>query len=67
MKESRKRSLVKALIYRVICTILSFVVPYLLTGDWAFSVSFGLIYSAILIIVYYLYERVWNRIGWGRI
>lgn len=66
MRETRKRSMVKAVIYRIICLLFSVIVPYLLTGDLGFSISFGVMYSTILIIVYYLYERVWNLIGWGR-
>jgi len=66
-KVNRTRSLVKAFTWRIAASLDTFLISYLITGrfDWATSIaSFEIITKAIL---YYLHERGWNKIDWGRI
>jgi uncharacterized membrane protein len=61
---TRKRSVVKALSYRVLIVSLDFTVIFLLTGKT--KVAVGLIVSNIYTTVgYFLHERLWARITWG--
>lgn len=66
MIRSRKRSLAKALTYRFICTTETFLISWLITGSW----TAGGIISGILFVTkigtYFIHERVWETIVWGK-
>jgi uncharacterized membrane protein len=65
MRETRKRSLVKSIIWRVICIVVSIFTSFFLTGRWDIAVAIGSIYNVITMILYYFHERLWNLIKWG--
>jgi adenylylsulfate kinase len=64
-RPSRKRSLVKALTYRVFIICLDFVVIYLLTGKATVAAGFMLVSNIYTTIGYVLHERLWAGIRWG--
>ena len=66
MIDTRKRSLVKSITWRIICIVVSIVTAYLLTGRFDLSVAIGTIYNAITMILYYFHERIWNILEWGK-
>jgi uncharacterized membrane protein len=57
MVESHKRSIVKAITWRVIATVIA----YLWVGLEA-----AIIINIIQTIAYYIHERIWVHIKWGR-
>ena len=63
---TRKRSLTKAVTYRILIVILDFITIYLLTGRVEISLGFTIVSNIYTSIAYYYHERIWNRIGWGR-
>ena len=65
MKETRKRSILKSIVWRLICIVVSILTSFILTGKWDIAVAIGTIYNAITMILYYFHERLWNRINWG--
>jgi len=65
MNETRKRSIIKSLLWRLICIIVSIVTSFLLTRNWDLAVAIGSIYNLITMILYYFHERFWNKIKWG--
>ncbi|MGA2784391.1 MAG: DUF2061 domain-containing protein [Candidatus Bathyarchaeia archaeon] len=60
-----KRSLVKALTYRVVIVVLDFSVIYILTGRVEVALGFMVISNIYTTAAYFVHERIWNRIGWG--
>lgn len=62
---TRKRSLVKALTYRVIIVILDFLVVYVLTKKTEVAVGFMIISNLYTSVGYFVHERLWARITWG--
>jgi uncharacterized membrane protein len=64
-RASRKRSLVKALTYRVFIICLDFVVIYLLTGKATVAAGFMLVSNVYTTIGYIVHERIWARVKWG--
>jgi len=64
--ESRRRSIVKAITWRVWAILVLAVISYLLTYNVAKSLGITVIFNAIQTIVYFVHERFWNRIHWGR-
>ncbi len=63
---SKKRSLAKSLTWRVIAIVSTFAIGYVLTGSLAFAASLTLISNVINFVLYYLHERVWLKIEWGK-
>ena len=63
----RTRSLIKAFTWRIMASLDTFLLSYVITSrfDWATSIAFfEIITKAIL---YYFHERGWNKIKWGRV
>jgi uncharacterized membrane protein len=66
MSESKKRSLIKTITWRIVAIISSFVITYLFLGDILQSVSLTILLNVTAVILYYFHERVWNSVKWGR-
>jgi len=64
-RASRKRSIVKALSYRVVILCLDFVVVYLLTGKVTTAAAFMIVSNIYTTVAYFLHERLWARVHWG--
>jgi uncharacterized membrane protein len=65
MEGTRKRSVVKSIVWRIICIVVSVVVTFFLSGKWDIAVAVGTVYNVITMVLYYFHERIWNRIKWG--
>jgi uncharacterized membrane protein len=65
MEGSRKRSIVKTIVWRIICIVVSVLTTFYLTGRWDLAVAVGTAYNAITMVLYYFHERIWNKIKWG--
>jgi uncharacterized membrane protein len=64
--DTHSRSLAKALSWRAIALVITTAVSFLLSKDVAIAVSIGLADSLIKIGGYYLHERAWMGIRFGR-
>lgn len=64
--ESRKRSVVKALSWRLIATFITSLVVFVLSGELAFAAKIGLLDTSIKFGAYFAHERMWLRIPFGR-
>ncbi len=65
-RESRLRSLVKSLAYRIISIAGTGILTWVISKDIIETVSITLVIQVFLIILYYSYERIWDKINWGR-
>ena len=65
MEGSRKRSLAKTVVWRIICIVVSVLTTFVLTGSWNLAVAIGTLYNAITMVLYYFHERIWGKIKWG--
>jgi uncharacterized membrane protein len=61
----RKRSVVKAITYRVSIVCLDFLVIYILTGKVQIAVGFMIVSNIYTTVGYFVHERIWARIKWG--
>ena len=66
MKVSKSRSLAKSLTWRVVAIVTTFVSIYIVTNQLMFALSGTILTNIINFILYYLHERLWNNIQWGR-
>ncbi len=63
---SAKRSMVKALTYRVVIVCLDFLAVYLFTGKTTIALGFMLVSNVYTTVCYFLHERLWAHLEWGR-
>jgi uncharacterized membrane protein len=63
---SKKRSLAKSLTWRVIAVVSTLLIGYAMTGSWAFALSLTLVSNVVNFILYYIHERLWLGVDWGR-
>ncbi len=63
--QSRRRSLAKALSWRVLGSLLTFIVVFGFTRDVSLSLAVTATEAAAKIALYYLHERVWSRYHYG--
>ena len=64
--ETRKRSILKALSWKIIATAISFNVLFWNTGNLKASIDFSGIIFIIGIVAYYVHERLWNMLHWEK-
>jgi len=66
MKEKRFRGIIKAISWRIIGTFDTFFISFIITGRFklALSISFFEVFTKITL--FYVHERIWNRINIGR-
>ena len=65
MKETRKRSIAKAVSYRIICIIMLIFITYFITGNLIQMASIVVVFQSIQMVIYYFHERAWERTKWG--
>ena len=66
LRDSSLRSLVKTVSWRFLGTLDTVLISYLVTGAFFLALSIGSIELLTKMILYYLHERLWNKIKWGR-
>lgn len=66
MQDDHKRSVFKAITWRFIATLTTMALVYLFTKEWKLSLGVGVLDIAVKLTLYYLHERIWNRIKWGK-
>lgn len=64
--ETRRRSLVKAVIWNLIGLLTMSLVGLLATGSAAVGGVMAVVNTAVGFALYLVYERVWSRVRWGR-
>ena len=65
-RENNKRSLIKAVSYRFYQSfMISPLIIWVLTGNPVLGLKFGVLEVLVKIPAYYLFERIWARIGYG--
>ena len=67
MKESKTRTIVKTIIWRIIATLNSFFVLLYLNDSNKDNLYKAIFMNVTGFFVYYFYERIWNLIKWGKI
>lgn len=65
--ESHIRSITKALSWRVIATVVTFFVSWLMIGSVETAAKIGLLDTFIKFGAYYFHERAWVRSNFGKL
>lgn len=64
--ETRRRSVLKAVIWNAIGLATMALVGLAATGSLALGGKMAMVNAALGLTMYVIYERIWAGIGWGR-
>lgn len=60
------RSLVKAVSWRITGSGATFLISYLISGNFTVAGSIASVQLIANTILYFLHERIWDKVYWGR-
>ncbi len=60
------RSIVKTITWRIVGTIDTIVISYFITGSFKMGVAIGSIEIISKMVLYFLHERVWQHVNFGK-
>jgi uncharacterized membrane protein len=63
--EGHSRSFAKAVSWRAVGTIDTFIISFFVTGKVSLAGTIAAVEVVTKIMIYYLHERVWAAISWG--
>ncbi len=66
MLDNKLRSLVKSITYRIIAFIVLIVITWYATNNLVQTTFISVTFQTIQLVIYYLHERLWEKIGWGK-
>ena len=64
--EKSKRSFLKTISWRMIGTLDTILISWLITNTLSFALSIGVVELFTKMFLYYFHERFWNKINWGK-
>ena len=64
--ETRFRTVIKALSWRFIATLVTFTVAWIITKELKFAAEIGIADTVIKLGAYYFHERVWIGVNFGK-
>jgi len=62
---SHKRSIVKAISWRVIATLTTMAAVFFISGEVILALEVGAVEVVAKLLLYYLHERAWIALNWG--
>ena len=60
------RSIAKTISWRLIGTLDTIIISWIITGEITMALSIGSIELVSKMLLYFFHERTWNRIKWGK-
>lgn len=66
MTELSRRSIAKTITWRLSGSAATFTIAWLISGDLSVAGPIAVIQLIFNTALYYVHERVWNTITWGR-
>jgi adenylylsulfate kinase len=67
MGSTPQRSFIKGISWEIISFLLTLLIVFLLYGDILVSLKTTIILTAIKIPIFFIHERTWKKIKWGKI
>jgi uncharacterized membrane protein len=58
---SRKRHFLKTITWRIIGTLDTMILSWIITGNWKWGVAIGGVELITKMVLYYLHERAWYK------
>lgn len=63
--ERQSRSIAKSISWRVIGTIDTIIISWIVTGNISLGLAIGSVEVVTKMILYFFHERLWSNIKWG--
>ncbi|MGA2955300.1 MAG: DUF2061 domain-containing protein [Thermodesulfobacteriota bacterium] len=63
--ESKKRSIIKSITWRIVGILTLGIIIWIITGNWGETTLITISYHVVQIVLYYFHERGWLKIDWG--
>jgi uncharacterized membrane protein len=63
---TKKRSLTKSVTWRIISVIVLSMVSFSVDKDVKAALYITIVYTLVQVFLYFVHERIWNKITWGR-
>ncbi|MEZ4936738.1 MAG: DUF2061 domain-containing protein [Crocinitomicaceae bacterium] len=60
------RSIVKSISWRLVGTLDTILISWVITGELTLAFSIGSIELFTKMILYFFHERIWNNVKWGK-
>ena len=65
--DSRSRSIIKAITWRIFALLITIIVSFAILGSWSVSIAIGILSNLLKTLFYYIHERLWERTNWGKV
>lgn len=63
---TKTESLVKSIVYRFFGTLATFIIAFVFTKEVAISGAIAVVELVAKTVLYYIYERFWNKVSWSK-
>jgi uncharacterized membrane protein len=64
--DTARRSLVKTVSWRLTGSGATFLISYAIAGNFAIAGTIAMVQLISNTVLYFLHERIWNRVSWGQ-
>lgn len=64
-KETKTRSVVKSITWRMLATITTIILVKIFTGNLKIAISVGFVETLSKLMIFYVHERTWTQVRWG--
>jgi uncharacterized membrane protein len=65
--ETHARAWIKSIVWRLLGIVILGAISWIITHSWREMSLITILFHSIRVVLYYLHERVWEKIHWGRI
>jgi len=66
MQDTFLRSIIKTISWRLTGSGATFLVSYIISHDFTMASTIAIVQLTVNTLLYYIHERIWNRVSWGR-
>ncbi len=66
MNDNQKRTILKTISFRIVASLLTVIIVYIFTKELIISFGVGIVEAISKMIFYYIHERIWDKIDWGK-
>jgi uncharacterized membrane protein len=66
LNETPVRSLIKTITWRITGSGATFAISYAISGNFAVAGTIAIVQLVSNTVLYFLHERIWNKIKWGK-
>jgi len=65
--ETHARAWIKSIVWRLLGIVILGAITWVITHSWREMSLITILFHSVRVVLYYLHERIWEKIHWGRI